>query len=357
MGVKIISQYWAGAVKHQIQPGTVALVAGLLGLGFISSLGTANTLLLNMEGKTIYAETLDKANTHMAQLRATADTVLATPGYDRLSGKVNDAWALARKQLTTVSFCGEGANFKALLKDVEMAMGMNPEAETTLFGLGGQTMRFSTEQCKTEAVKETIAQRAKEYDEVIEKKLSQSDVAVREKVADRAQLKTDIRRDVDMVTVQLTRMQKELHATPSQSKVLEELENASSVFVKYRTALAETSQNQIKDLPARLDFKMAKGLGSMSQSFGIFVSRFSEVWGYAVGALLFDCAVVWVAIHRRKLQLAQIQADAAAAADQARQIAQVQAREAARALEAKARVHYPVRHLWVPELKNATTSA
>jgi hypothetical protein len=320
---------------------------------FISAWGTANTLLLLGESTVIYRETLDRVSMNLSQLRATADSVLATPEYDKLKGRVENSWASARRQLTTVAYCGEGSYFRGLLKPVELQLGMS---ESTLFGLGGSALRYSGEQCQKPEVKQAIALRAREYDDLIHEKLLQSDAAVREKVADRSALKSELQREVDKALAELTAGQNALRTGVTRSEVLQRLTDANSVFVRYRSALAEVSKDQVKNLPENLDLKMANGLGSISQSFGIFVSRFGDVWVYVAVAIGFDFLIAWVAYRRGKEQLALKKLQTSVAAARHAEIERAKELEEQRIRQNQAKETYRVKHLWVPAMTNSTTS-
>lgn len=317
----------------------------------ISTLGNTNTMLNLSEGNTIYAEALIDANAQLSKLRATADTVLVTPTYTKLSSKVNDAWAIAKAEMATVQRCGEGEDFKRLFSKVEASLG----ATSGSLLLSGARL-YGEGQCSSERVKQEITQRQKEYGDVIKDKLSQSDAFQADKVVERTQLKKNLQHDVDAAVNALTQMQKQLNDADSKAREnsLDALEKANSDFVKYRAALSSIAADGVKELPQRLDLKMAKGLGSLSHVFGIFLSQWSDVWGYALVALIFDVFVVGLAILRRKLWLQHEQAVAAIATAAANE--QVNASKLAQASSAREPKKYLVKHLWVPAPQETTTA-
>ena len=278
------------------QPRLMFLVFYVL-LFFISAWGTTNTLLLQGQSKTIYRETLHIAMKDLSQLRTAADSVLATPQFDLLKSNVERRWANARQQLTTEANCGEGRVFRSLLQEIEVLLGNNPQ---TLFAFGGNA--YIPTQCTSPAGRQNIANRALGYDEIIRATLMNSPTAIQEKVTERMALKKELQNAVDGVLEILTKAENDVQTGLTGAEVVQHLTNSNSIFVKYRTALAEVNPKQIKSLPMNIDSSKANDLGSIVQSFGIIRERIGDVWLYLAIGVLIDLVTMYVAYRRAKAQ-------------------------------------------------------
>lgn len=283
-----------GLSKFEVAPLSLFLLA-------VSAMGTVNSGMLLMESEPILNETMDFAATDLVRLRAAADAAAATPEFDKLGNEVRATWAAARAQLVTEAKCGEGTEFEKLLKPLDTLL------NSKLYALGGKPIvPASSEACKTPQMKTAIETRAKEYDQLIEKLLSESPKSRSDRVVERRALRASVQKDIDGALANMSGKRKQWAAGAStKDAMLQELDTANGIYIKAVAALQRVSPEAIGNakLPTQLDLQNIKGLGQVSQMWGIIWKRWDKVWGYVAAALVFDWLVVWVAIQRKRIQV------------------------------------------------------
>lgn len=276
IGVGLASLAWSlakfiGGSRQKIS-GNIPLFILLL---IISAVGVFNALMINLEGKQIYQETIDDSSVRFRNLSLTATKVLKNPLLEDKRVKVDSLKRMFFEELHNPQNCGQGHEANILAQKIKEEL---PEFRL----LSGSNV------CSN--VDKIIAS----YDASIEKLLVNSREFISENYTETQSAKNEI-------------IQKELSAQDQLISIKKDMNDGGNLLSIARMKLEEVSskyQNSVLllykysptiDLPRSLDMKAVRSLGEWSQGINLLISRLDNTSTYVY--LFLAVFADWILIY------------------------------------------------------------
>jgi hypothetical protein len=256
--------------------GNLPLFAMML---ILSAAGVFNSLMLNLEGKRIFEETVDKASERYRDLSIYASANMRDENIESKIANVNSLAKSLAEEIRNVRNCGEGPEARKILDSIATEL----PGFTVLSGAGRDCVRAEE---IIRAYQEQIQERLYNHQDLVKLDYrglikARDQIIASEKAA---QIKlASIRRDISegQGLLSLVRPRLEEVATDYQAQAI-------SATKLSRSARAEA-------LPTTLDMASVRDLGEWSQILNLLISRLdkSQTYIYLFLAVFAD----WMLVH------------------------------------------------------------
>ncbi len=244
-------------------------------LFILSAVGVFNALMINLEGKRIFQETIDNSQASFTKLKNSANTILKNPAIEAKKARVETLLELFIAELRNPQNCGQGPVAKELAKKIEQEL-------KNFQVLSGSTT------CKN--IDDTI----KSYETIVKELLIKSDEFTKADYIQTNSLADEVILVEENAQIQLNKLKD--HINKNQDLLKEARDSLDDVASKYQAiALRLNGFSTKENVPSSLDLNSVKNLGEWSQIINLIISRRDQMstYVYLSLALFFD----WILIH------------------------------------------------------------
>ena len=257
--------------------GNKALFSALL---ILSAVGVFNTLMIKLEGKAIFGETIDIATKQYSLLPELAKSATANKEVSALRTRVDSLRTQLAQEITNPRNCGEGPEAAKLLSQIRQELP------------GFVKYSGTSRDC------DNNEQLIQMYDKQIETLLYGSDVFIGANVATLEALRRRIDSEVPRELAKLDQLRKEVNSGASLIRyVRPKLEESSSAYQALTLALtsAVPSLRTGNSLAMELDVGNVRNLGEWGHLVPLLMSRLDrpQTWVYLVLSIFLD----WLLVH------------------------------------------------------------
>lgn len=295
---------WLGALVMAVLAWTLARIAGASERGIsankgffaalliVSAVGVFNTLMIRLEGKAIFSETIDRAVQQYSALPGLVRTGTADKEVVALRTRVDALRTQLAQEIANPRNCGEGPEAAKLLAQLK----------AELPGL----VRYSgtSRDCSGDA------QLVRMYDQQIETLLHSTPVFVRANVQQTAALQRRVEEAVPRELAKLDRVRRDVNAGASLiHDARPRLEDSASAYrqLSQSVASAVPALRSGELMPQELDIDTVRNLGEWGHLLPLLLARLDrpQTWIYLALAVFLDWLLVQlfarIAAHRRAM--------------------------------------------------------
>lgn len=244
----------------------------------LSAVGVFNSLMLNLEGRKIFAETISEASDDFTKLDAAAATKMRERGIGEHLGKVRELESALIREIQNPLNCGQGPVARQIIADLKRELP------------GFKELSSAGVDCsKNEAV---VADYHSRIQDLVED-APWNDAVLMQVRADSQTAKTSLQ---DLDTRAGT-----MFAPGLLTKILPEFPKLDT---DYRTNYSRLVQRDVdvSQIPAQLHLSEVNSLGEWSQLIGLIIERLDRIttWLYLALAFCFDYLMVYFFTTVRK---------------------------------------------------------
>lgn len=243
----------------------------------LSAVGIFNNLMLNLEGKKIFVETIDNATAQLIDLRVTAEKNMID---DEIEIRENTIWKtfdLLEKEIRNPVNCGQGPEARKIIDRLKQQL---PD----FVELSGMISCDKTE--------EIIAS----YRATIRSLINNSDWYISAKYEELVSARQTIRESVDSATARLAEL-RQVSSTQFPPFLIKNVAPELQLIAGQYAANYQLAQSftKVEELPARIDTSSVENLGEWSQLINLMIARMDkpQTYVYLLLAFFFD----WLMVH------------------------------------------------------------
>lgn len=256
----------------------------------ISAVGVFNTLMIQLEGRSIFLEVIDRSTKQYTELREQARQLAANEEVAALRARVESLKTKLAQEIENPRNCGDGPEANKILEEIGQALP------------GFRRYSGNTRDCSQNT------QLIKMYSEQMDKLLYASPIFVKNNVSESERYITRINETVAQRLAALDQLRKEINDGLSLTAVKLRFDEFAS---DYQTLALELRNifpkvTEIEGFQMQLNIKEARELGEWGHLLPLFLSRIDKIptWVYLSVALFMDWLLVHlfarIADHRRK---------------------------------------------------------
>jgi hypothetical protein len=268
--------------------GNVPLFLFLL---MLSAVGVFNTLMIQLEGRSIFLEVIDRASAQYSQLHEHAKSKAANEEVDSLRARVESLKTKLAQEIDNPRNCGDGPEANEILNEIAQLLP------------GFRRYSGNTRDCSQN---EQLIQM---YHQQMDKLMNASSTFVRNNVEGTSRYLTKLSLEIPQRIAALAQLRKELNEGSTLNSTKLKLDEFAADYQAMALELRSTIPGigETIDFQAQLDIKEARELGEWGHLIPLFMERIDRIptWIYLLTALFMDWLLVHmfarIAEHRRRM--------------------------------------------------------
>ena len=243
----------------------------------LSAVGVFNSLMINLEGKSIYQEAIDDAEVKFKNLSLTANNALKSPVFEGKRDRVEALKHMFFEEINNPLNCGQGSYARGLAEKIKIEL----PAFQLLSGKGKVA-------CKN--VEQIIAS----YDATIEKLLANSKEFTEANYADILTVKNDMKNKEPAAQDKLNKLKSDINSGGNLLTVARlELEDIADIYQKLALELSKYAPTI--NFPKALEMDTVRNLGEWSKFPDLILKRLNKPSTYLYLAL--SVSLDWMLVY------------------------------------------------------------
>jgi hypothetical protein len=242
----------------------------------ISAVGVFNALMINLEGKPIFTETIDESSRKYQELSLLAKKHLKNPEVDSFIAEIESLKSSLRSEMKNIKNCGEGESARKILQLIQNKL---PNFRPTSGGVRCDKVdEVLNDYNKTidALVKESKEFNTTNYNQILN---------LRNKILDENKKAQD----------SLMHLKQELNNGASLIRVIKpELEIINQNYESLASALKQELPDGV-NINSSINLSNARALGEWSQVLGLIISRLDKFSTYLY--LLLAFFIDWITVY------------------------------------------------------------
>lgn len=257
----------------------------------ISAVGVFNTLMIQLEGRSIFLEVIDRASSQYTQLHENAKRVASNEEVAALRTQVESLKTKLAQEIDNPRNCGDGPEANEILGEIAQLLP------------GFRRYSGNTRDCSKNR------QLIQMYSEQMDKLMSSSRTFVDNNVAETEGYLLRLKAEIPQRIGALTQLRKELNDGASLNAIKLKLDEFAADYqamaMELRNILPRVGE--LNDFKAQLDIQEARELGEWGHLLPLFLERVEKIptWVYLGAAVFMDWLLVHlfarIAEHRRRM--------------------------------------------------------